>query len=75
MAADEVLAIIETDKVSVDINAPFDGIIGKFFAEVGDTIEVGAKLYEIDNEGKAPAGGAAPAPAKATEAPKAAEPV
>jgi 2-oxoglutarate dehydrogenase E2 component (dihydrolipoamide succinyltransferase) len=26
--ADEVIAIIETDKVSLDINAPADGVIG-----------------------------------------------
>lgn len=58
MKADEVIAIIETDKVSVDINAASDGVIGKYFAEIGDTVEVGAQLYEIDPEGK---GGAAPA--------------
>jgi len=63
--ADEVIAIIETDKVSVDINAPSDGVVGKFFAEVGDTVEVGAKLYEIDPEGK---GGAV---SEKVEAPKA----
>ena len=46
--ADELIAIIETDKVSVDINAASDGIIGKYFAEIGDTVEVGANFYEID---------------------------
>lgn len=52
-------------------------MIGKYFAEIGDTVEVGAQLYEIDPEGKA---GAAPAKSEAkkeapkAEAPKAAEP-
>ena len=50
--ADEVIAIIETDKVSLDINAPADGVIGKYFAGVGDTVIVGAELYEIDLEAK-----------------------
>lgn len=68
--ADEVIAIIETDKVSVDINAPSDGVIGKFFAEIGDIVEVGANLYEIDPEAK---GGAAPAKEAAPKAEAAAE--
>ena len=61
---DEVIAVVETDKVSVDINAASDGIIEKYFADVGETIEVGSKLYVYDPEGKP---GAAPAQAAKKE--------
>lgn len=68
--ADELIAIIETDKVNVDINAATDGVIGKFFAEIGDTVEVGNKFYEIDPEGKE---GASSGEAKKEEPKKEAE--
>ena len=32
--------MIETDKVKVDIRAPESGVITKFFANLGDTVEV-----------------------------------
>jgi 2-oxoglutarate dehydrogenase E2 component (dihydrolipoamide succinyltransferase) len=79
VAADEVVARIETDKVTVDILSQHAGVIKKFFAEEGDTVVVGGELMEIDTDASAPAGGApAAAPAASTpapEAPKAAEPV
>lgn len=58
--ADEVVARIETDKVTVDILSAHAGVIKKYFAEEGDTVIVGGDLMEIDTEGKAPAGGATP---------------
>jgi len=42
---DEILARIETDKVTVDIAAPKSGVIVKYMADVGDTVEVGADFY------------------------------
>jgi len=66
-AADEVIARIETDKVTVDILATHSGVITKYFAEEGDVVEVGADFAEVDTDAKA--GTAAPAQA---EAPKAA---
>lgn len=65
MNADEPIAKIETDKVTVDILAAHTGVITKYLAEEGDTINVGANFLEIDTEGKP--GTAAPkkeAPAK-----------
>jgi len=62
--ADEVVARIETDKVTVDILATHSGVISKFFAEEGDTIEVGADFLEIDTDAKGSA-----APPKAAAAP------
>jgi 2-oxoglutarate dehydrogenase E2 component (dihydrolipoamide succinyltransferase) len=37
---DEIVAVIETDKVKVDIRSPEKGIISKFYANLGDTVEV-----------------------------------
>ena len=69
--ADECVARIETDKVTVDILAPESGIIKEYFAAEGDTVNVGANFYSLDTDGKPGAGGAAAAP----KAPAAAEPV
>ena len=44
-------------------------MITKFFAEEGDTIEVGGQFLEIDTDAKAPEGGATPAPPKQEAAP------
>jgi len=67
--ADEIVARIETDKVTVDITSPVAGVIKSYFAAEGDTVEVGADFYELDTDGAA--GSAAPA---TPAAPKAAEP-
>jgi 2-oxoglutarate dehydrogenase E2 component (dihydrolipoamide succinyltransferase) len=64
--ADQVVATIETDKIDVEVNAPFSGTITELLAAPEDTVEVGQDLYKLE-QGDAPAGGAA-APAK--EAPK-----
>ena len=40
--ADEVIAKIETDKVTVDILSAHTGVITKLFAAEGDTVTVGA---------------------------------
>lgn len=37
---DDILAVIETDKVEVEITAPKAGIIKEYFAAVGDTVSV-----------------------------------
>ena len=37
---DEIVAVIETDKVKVDIRSPEAEVITKFHAELGDTVEV-----------------------------------
>lgn len=55
---DEVVAVIETDKVSVDIKSTHSGVILKYFAGEGDTVEVDSQFYEIDTAAKA--GSAAP---------------
>lgn len=71
--ADEIVARIETDKVTVDIQAPVAGVIQEYFAAEGDTVEVGADFYKIDPDAKGSSTPAAPK-AAAAEAPKAEAP-
>jgi 2-oxoglutarate dehydrogenase E2 component (dihydrolipoamide succinyltransferase) len=65
--ADEPLVELETDKVTLEVNAPAAGTLGDIVAKDGETVAPGAVLGSIVEGGAA----AAPAPAKA-EAPKAA---
>lgn len=69
--ADEPIVELETDKVTLEVNAPSDGVIVKITAGEGDNVEVGALLGEI--EAGAAANDAAPAAEKKEDAPKAAE--
>ena len=48
---DDVIALIETDKVTIDIKAQMDGVLVEHFANVDDEVEVGSDLYMIDTEG------------------------
>mmetsp|Transcript_13768 Transcript_13768/g.28897 ORF Transcript_13768/g.28897 Transcript_13768/m.28897 type:complete len:234 (-) Transcript_13768:468-1169(-) len=50
---EDVIALIETDKVTVDIKATKAGVIIQQFGAIDDEIEVGADLYEIDTEAEA----------------------
>jgi 2-oxoglutarate dehydrogenase E2 component (dihydrolipoamide succinyltransferase) len=50
--ADEVVAVIETDKVNVDIRSTHSGTITKYFANEGDTVAVDSNFFEIDTEKK-----------------------
>ncbi|MGN6278608.1 MAG: 2-oxoglutarate dehydrogenase complex dihydrolipoyllysine-residue succinyltransferase [Sphingomonas sp.] len=60
--ADEPIASLETDKVSVEVPSPVAGVMGEQKVAVGDTVEVGALIASVDEGG---AGAAAPAPAPA----------
>jgi len=51
---DDVVAVIETDKVSIDVRADQAGIITEHLAAIDDTLEVGAPLFKIDPSAKAP---------------------
>jgi len=66
-----VVAVIETDKVNVDIRSTHSGVIKKYFANEGDTVQVDANFFEVDTDAKggaAPAQTAAPAQKKETPA-------
>lgn len=78
--ADEPLVELETDKVTLEVNAPAAGVLGEIVAKEGDTVGVSALLGTIAEGGAAAAAAPAPkaeakpaaAPAPAAEAPKAA---
>ena len=77
--ADDVVVVLETDKVSVDVRAPEAGALVEILAEVDDVMEVGAPLFRIDTDVKveakaAPEATPEPAAAPAAEAPKAETP-
>jgi 2-oxoglutarate dehydrogenase E2 component (dihydrolipoamide succinyltransferase) len=72
VAADEPLVELETDKVTVEVNAPAAGTLSGIVAEEGAEVEVGALLGSIE-EGAAPAREAKPAPKEAEKAKPAAE--
>jgi len=47
VAADEPLVELETDKVTLEVNAPEAGVLAIISAKEGDTVEVGALLGEL----------------------------
>ena len=59
VAADEPIATLETDKVSVDVPSPSAGVLSETLVKEGDTVAVGAVIARIDEQ--ATAGAAAPA--------------
>ncbi|MCW6509618.1 2-oxoglutarate dehydrogenase complex dihydrolipoyllysine-residue succinyltransferase [Lichenifustis flavocetrariae] len=64
--ADEPLLELETDKVTLEVNAPAAGVLSEIVAKDGETVEPGALLGQIDAAGAAPAAKAeAPKPAAA----------
>jgi 2-oxoglutarate dehydrogenase E2 component (dihydrolipoamide succinyltransferase) len=85
---DEVLVELETDKVSLEVAAPADGVLAEISADAGATVTPGAVLGKVAEGGAAPAkapaaaaaapaatpAAAAPAPAAAPKAPAPAAP-
>ncbi len=71
VAVDEPLLELETDKVSVEVNAQAAGVLSEIVADAGAEVEVGAVLGRIEAAGaaKAAARPAAPAPAPKPAAP------
>ncbi len=65
---DEPLVELETDKVTLEINAAASGVLSEVVVDVGANVEVGALLGRISE------GAAASAPAAAKPAPAAPEP-
>ncbi len=77
--ADEPLVELETDKVTLEVNAPSSGVLAEIAVKDGETVGVGALLGQISDSGAAPAKSeaqpAAAAPAPAAPAPAAGQPV
>ena len=72
VAVDEPLVELETDKVTLEVNAAAAGVLAEVLVQEGDNVEVGALLGRIA-EGEAAAAPAS-APAKAAKAGPAAAP-
>ncbi|KAK4341866.1 hypothetical protein RND71_037682 [Anisodus tanguticus] len=49
---DEPIAQIETDKVTIDVTSPEAGVIQKFVAQEGDTVEPGNRVAIISKSGE-----------------------
>jgi 2-oxoglutarate dehydrogenase E2 component (dihydrolipoamide succinyltransferase) len=62
--ADEPLVELETDKVTLEVNAPAAGVLAEITAKDGETVSPGALLGQISASGA----GAAAAPAAAAPA-------
>ena len=59
VAADEPIASLETEKVTIEVPSPVAGVLSEALVNEGDTVEVGAVIARIDEQAKA--GAAAPA--------------
>src|SRR5215468_615221 len=72
VSADEPLVELETDKVTLEVNAPSAGMLSEIAAETGQTVAIGALLGQLSAGAAsvAPAAGmkAAPAPTAAPAA-------
>jgi 2-oxoglutarate dehydrogenase E2 component (dihydrolipoamide succinyltransferase) len=66
---DELLVELETDKVSLEVVAPADGVLASISAEEGATVVPGTVLGVVTEGGAATAAPAAPAPKAAAPAP------
>src|SRR5438309_11095928 len=64
VAADEPIASLETDKVSVEVPSPVAGVLAEQVVQEGDTVAVGAVIARIDQNASA----VAPSPAQAAAA-------
>jgi 2-oxoglutarate dehydrogenase E2 component (dihydrolipoamide succinyltransferase) len=65
---DELLAVLETEKVNLEVNAPSAGVLKEIKFASGETVKVGSIIGLIDTSAAKPAG-ASSAPAKSAPAP------
>ncbi|MCE0490578.1 pyruvate dehydrogenase complex dihydrolipoyllysine-residue acetyltransferase [Pantoea sp. Mb-10] len=70
VAAEQSLIVVEGDKASMEVPAPFAGTVKELKVATGDKVTTGKLIMVFEVEGAAPA--AAPAPAKQDAAPAAA---
>lgn len=72
---DEPLVELETDKITLEVNAPAAGVLGKIVATEGSTVGVGDLLGTVDSgAGAQPTAKAAPKAPEPKSGPKAAAP-
>jgi len=68
VAADEPIASLETDKVSVEVPSPVAGVLTEQLVKEGDTVAVGAVIARVDEKASAAAAPPTPSPAQAAAA-------
>lgn len=51
---DDVVVVLETDKVSVDVRAPEGGVIVEILGDIDEVVEVGSPLYRMDTDAQPP---------------------
>ena len=54
VSEDQHLVDVMTDKATIDIESPVDGVVTEVSGEVGDVIAVGSMLIVVEVEGEAP---------------------
>ena len=54
VAADEPIASLETDKVSVEVPSPVAGVMGEHAVKVGDTVSEGTVVVVVGGDGAGP---------------------
>ncbi len=64
VSADEPLVELETDKVTLEVNAPGAGVLSEIAAETGQTVSIGALLGQLSAGGA----GSSPAPRQGAKA-------
>jgi 2-oxoglutarate dehydrogenase E2 component (dihydrolipoamide succinyltransferase) len=69
VAADEAIASLETDKVTIEVPSPVAGVLAEQLVKEGETVAVGALIARIDEGGTAAAATPAEAAAAATTNP------
>ena len=62
VSADQILVVLETDKINVEVPSPVDGTLVKILKQPGEDAEIGEVIAEL----AAGAGGKAPAAKEAT---------
>ncbi len=51
---DEAIVELETDKVNLEVPSPIDGVLSEISSKDGETVEVGALLGTISQNGAQP---------------------
>jgi len=51
VVADEAIVELETDKVNLEVPSPIDGVLSEINSKDGETVEVGALLGTISQNG------------------------
>jgi len=70
--AEDSLISLESDKATMDVPAPADGVVRELKLKLGDKVSEGTLILTLDTAGAGDAKAAAPAPAVAATAPSAA---